>query len=374
MANNVITVIQPGGSTGNKYNVRATGLRYFPVNSPSTASTPTEGYISLSGNTLKIACADITDLWSGMTLSFTMPSDGPSSLSLQINSLTSATVALHSGLLTTNLKAGKLYVAEYNGSAWTVYDDLNVTNSSSNIVASSDVVPTSGAVYDFVNSKVSNRWEYVVSDSAGTTPQGAQYWNGTSYVTGTLAASAGTEYKIYLVRHQHDSLGTNIGTNNRDYYDEWITVKNGSNYYWEKIGNTDIDTADIAAGIVDTIIGSIADHSYVEPSGSGSVTLGTHSHTFNGSSMTSTGNFTPSGTISVNAATGTGTSYTPEGSINVGASSGTSYTPAGSISVGESSGTSYTPAGSVISTFTGTDKYVKFAGSEATISRRPLFG
>ena len=73
--------------------------------------------------------------------------------------------------------------------------------------------------------------------------------------------------------------------------------------------------------------------------------------TFSGSSMSSTGNFTPSGTIAVNESSGTGTAYTPEGSIAVNASSGsgTAYTPEGSIAVNASSGsgTSYTPEGSV---------------------------
>ena len=63
------------------------------------------------------------------------------------------------------------------------------------------------------------------------------------------------------------------------------------------------------------------------------------------------GNFTPSGTINVNSASGSGTSYTPTGAISVNESSGsgTAYTPEGSIAVNASSGsgTSYTPEGAI---------------------------
>ena len=67
-----------------------------------------------------------------------------------------------------------------------------------------------------------------------------------------------------------------------------------------------------------------------------------------------TGNFTPAGTISINDASGTGTSYTPAGSIQVNAAngSGTEYTPKGSVSAPtisvETAGstTSVTPFGS----------------------------
>lgn len=46
-------------------------------------------------------------------------------------------------------------------------------------------------------------------------------------------ASAETMHRIYLVRDTH--------SDNQDNYDEYITIKTGSVYSWEKIGNTDID-------------------------------------------------------------------------------------------------------------------------------------
>lgn len=372
MANTVISVIQPGGSSGSKYNMRATGLRYFPTNSSATAQTPTDGYVSLYNQTsFRIACTDITELWSGMTLSFEMPvasTSAATSGSLQINSLGSNTLKLKSGLPLKSLTAGDLCIVEYDGTSWWLCDDLKAGTSSSAITSGANTVPTSGAVYDYVSNMVTNRWEYVVCPAqANEIPAGAVYYDGTTTVAGTMAAGSGTEYKIYLVRHDHD---TEHG--NTDAYDEWITVKTGTSpsftYSWEKIGNTDISTTDIANRIVDTIIGSIADHTYVKPTGSGSVTVGTHDHTFNGASMTSTGNFTPQGSISVNPSSGSGTSYTPEGTIGVGGSDGTTYTPAGSVTVGVSGGTSYTPAGTVLSTFAGTPNYVSFSGTQATIS------
>lgn len=370
MANTVITVIQPGGSGGSKYNMRATGLRYFPKNSTATAENPTDGYASLYNQTsFRIACTDITELWSGMTLSFEMPvastSDATSG-TLQINSLGSKTLKLKSGLPLKSLAAGDLCIVEYDGTSWWLCDDLKAGTSSSTITSGANTVPTGGAVYDYVASMVANRWEYVVCTAiAEQIPAGAEYKSGSTTINGTMAASSYTEYKIYLVKHDHD---TAHGTT--DAYDEWITVKTGTNTYtWEKIGNTDISTTDIANRIVDTIIGSIADHTYTKPTGSGSVTVGTHGHTFNGASMTSTGSFTPQGTISVNASTGTGTSYTPEGTIDPNSSltGAAEYTPGGSVTVGEG-GQSYTPAGTVLSTLAGTSKYVSFSGTQATIT------
>lgn len=84
-----------------------------------------------------------------------------------------------------------------------------------------------------------NNWDYVISVSAATTPYGVVWTTGGGQViTGTLAASADTKYKIYLVPAHIGETG-NI-------YDEYITV--GSTealpqhpYSWEKFGTTDVD-------------------------------------------------------------------------------------------------------------------------------------
>ena len=73
-----------------------------------------------------------------------------------------------------------------------------------------------------------NSFEYVVCTSAEDTPINITWGN----VTGELLPDADTTHKIYLV------LSTN-GTN--DTYDEYLTIQNGNEFSWEKIGNTDVD-------------------------------------------------------------------------------------------------------------------------------------
>lgn len=55
-------------------------------------------------------------------------------------------------------------------------------------------------------------------------------------VTELPTAAQATMGKIYLVAHSH-----NPSDEQPDSYDEFITVLSGSNYKWERIGNTDID-------------------------------------------------------------------------------------------------------------------------------------
>lgn len=55
------------------------------------------------------------------------------------------------------------------------------------------------------------------------------------------AASAGTMGTIYLKAHAHDST-----SGQPDSYDEYITINNSGTYYWETIGNTDIDLTNYA--------------------------------------------------------------------------------------------------------------------------------
>lgn len=198
----------------------------------------------------------------------------------------------------------------------------------------------SGSVYDIHDSRVDslNNWEYVVCTNAANTPQGVTWQSGSTTITGTLVASADTMYKIYLVP---DTNGTN------DTFDEYITVNpSGSTYQWEMFGNTklpdmsqyvknksghtggtagDLAYKDSASGTVavpktytSSTSVSTATTSNVNITGTG-VRLQTDSQvltgaSFSGSSMTSTGNFTPAGSISV----GTGTAnYSPAGNISV---------------------------------------------------------
>lgn len=87
--------------------------------------------------------------------------------------------------------------------------DATPTANSNNYVSSS-------GVKNYVDTAVGSisGFDYVVVDTLPT-------------------ASAETMHRIYLVRDTH--------SDNQDNYDEYITIKTGSVYSWEKIGNTDID-------------------------------------------------------------------------------------------------------------------------------------
>ena len=156
---------------------------------------------------------------------------------------------------------------------------------------------------------------FVLSTDAASTPKDVTWDDSGTTITGTLIASSSTSGKFYLVPTTTQS--------GKDVYSEYVTVKNGNNYSWEKVGTTDIDLSNLGAlAYKDSVSTS------VKPQGSVS------QPTFTGDSMTSTGVFTPSGTVSTPTFTGT------QGSVSV------TGTPAGSISVGTGSA-NYTPGGTV---------------------------
>lgn len=156
---------------------------------------------------------------------------------------------------------------------------------------------------------------FVISTDAGSTPKDVQWESGGTTITGTLVASSSTSGAFYLV-----PATTPAG---KDIYAEYVTIKNGNDYFWEKIGNTDID------------LSALGDLAYKDNATGNYTPEGSVSQpTFSGNSMTSEGSFTPSGTVSQPTFTGT------EGNVTV------SGTPVGSISVGTGSA-NYTPSGSV---------------------------
>lgn len=110
----------------------------------------------------------------------------------------------------------------------------------------SQVKLPSGNLYDIVDSgardliSAINNWTYVVSTNAATTPKDVTWKDGSTTITGTLVASASTEYKIYLVPA--------TTTSGQDIKAEYITVKTGSSsYIWEKMGDTEIDIDNLGA-------------------------------------------------------------------------------------------------------------------------------
>lgn len=182
----------------------------------------------------------------------------------------------------------------------------------------SKITLPSGTTYDIKDAvareMASAGVTFTVCTDAANTPKDVQWTSGSTTITGTLVASASTQGVFYLVPSQ-----TSGG---KDVYAEYITVKVGNDYSWEKVGTTDID------------LSNLGDLAYKD---------------------SASGTFTPTGTVSQPSFTGTA------GSVSV------SGTPSGTISVG--SGTAnYTPAGSVEAptitvTPTTTTKYVASSGT-----------
>lgn len=136
-------------------------------------------------------------------------------------------------------KSGSTKVAQITAPAWTsedtgvgsIYQLPVLSQGDGGIIATQQYVTNAiGQIHSF---------EYIVSTNAATTPKGIVWYNGTTKVTGTLEASSSTEYKIYLVPCKHTAQEAQKG------YDEYLTVKSGSTYSWELIGNTqDVDLSD----------------------------------------------------------------------------------------------------------------------------------
>lgn len=76
-----------------------------------------------------------------------------------------------------------------------------------------------------------DQFKYKVSTDAASTPAGVTWTSGSTTIAGTLAASASTEFCIYLVP---DSSNVESGS-----YIEYMTIKQtDSKYVWESIGTT----------------------------------------------------------------------------------------------------------------------------------------
>lgn len=134
-------------------------------------------------------------------------------------------------------------------------------------------------------------------------------------------ASESTKGKIYLKPH------TTHDPNEKDVYDEYVTVKKGENSYeWEKIGNTDVNLSNYSVKSHTHTVGvniGVDSHSYTP---AGTVTQ----PTFTGTKFDSSGNYTPKGTV---------TATTENKTTTVSATSGTAtYTPAGTVTQPEFTG------------------------------------
>lgn len=99
-------------------------------------------------------------------------------------------------------------------------------------------------------------WDGTAAPVVGNIPAGVTVtYNGTEY-TGTLAANNATPGAFYLVKSA-------TSVDRKDVYDEYVPVGPDGSKVWEKIGDTQIDLADIVKNVslakqTDTVIGSDA--------------------------------------------------------------------------------------------------------------------
>lgn len=243
MANGILSLIQPNGS--DKFNLRAESIFYFKADTTGT-TTPASGYVSCNAasQTMYFAHDNIMSIQDGMLIAFESPANWDYNQVAFISNgtklnTTPLTIVNNNATVNPDFQPGEWFIMVLMGTTFHIINSHIV-----NQVSNSNRAVSSKAVKTYVDGLIANRFTYVLSNSAATTPNATKY--GTTQ--GTLAASANTEYKIYLVSHTHET--------GKDVYDEWITVKNGSTYSWEKIGNTDM------AIDVDSIISNISDHTF----------------------------------------------------------------------------------------------------------------
>ena len=147
-----------------------------------------------------------------------------------------------SKILPTGGTAGQVITS--NGDGTTKWNTPSVaTSSTANNVTTITINKTAGvsgdtvSTYDktTIDSKIAavDQFKYKVSTDAASTPEGITWKDLNTTITGTLKASASTEFCIYLVP---DTSGVESGV-----YIEYMTVKNDHIYIWEPIGTTRVD-------------------------------------------------------------------------------------------------------------------------------------
>ena len=83
--------------------------------------------------------------------------------------------------------------------------------------------------------------ENILATDAASTPYGVTWDDDGTTITGTLVASSETVKKIYLVPASHPS------SPDQNIFDEYLTLKVGSSYSWEKFGSTQIDLSGLGS-------------------------------------------------------------------------------------------------------------------------------
>lgn len=209
--------VTPSGGSAQSVKVHGLGTAAYKADTYfATAESVSTIESSLEG-AVEAGIADLDTTISGMTAGKTLKTltqtDGKIAATFQDISINQSQV---SGLSTA--LSGKQDSLSFEGTY----------NASTNKVATKSYVDTEIGKID--------QFKYVVSTNAATTPKGIVWYSGSTKVTGTLTASAATEYTIYLVPCKHTAAEEQQG------YDEYLTIKSGSTYSWEVLGNTrDID-------------------------------------------------------------------------------------------------------------------------------------
>lgn len=225
---------------------------------------------------------------------------------------------------------------------------------------------------------------------AAKIPAGAEYRDGETVIIGTMAASAETMKKLYMVKNSKSGAGS---------YMEWISIDKGEGvsprYVWECIGSTEVDLSNYVqktqkiAGLA--LSGDISTADLQNALGLKQLAYKDKADvvaSYNGASITgvTTAKYTPEGSITLNDLTQTSTAadltkadYTPAGSVNVTAADNGAVVTGGSINVtvkDAASGTAitdltydnYTPAGTIAATSAGSFSALKSAtfGEDST--------
>ena len=127
---------------------------------------------------------------------------------------------------------------------------------------------------------------FIKCTNAANTPEGVQWTDGSTVITGTLVASETTQGKIYLVPQQTAS--------GKDIFAEYTTVATSGSgteqdpyvFIWEKLGDTEIDFSNL---------GALA----YKDSASGTVSFTTvDSAAFTNGAVSASATYTPAGTVS----------------------------------------------------------------------------
>ena len=250
-------ITQLQGDSSNSYNLRGTGfLKLTHAASGAAEDTYLLTKVPASGNpnfkvtSKKLGNAGFDTPGLCFILDTTMASGETNEIREWLSSGEEKTLAIENsgvkklygtyGTKPAHLNVNAKYLVVYDGSSFRVLNEAVLSPDGSSVNNNKDaIVPTVKYLENYVADQISNRWEYAICPAtAASIPAGAIYKASSSAtsITGTMAASASTEYKIYLVLH-------NIHSDTTDIYDEWVTIKNGSTYSWEKIGNTDVNLA-----------------------------------------------------------------------------------------------------------------------------------